>query len=128
MDMPPGARRWLWTLDVMGIVTATEVDAKLSEWQSGTVTAAEVHQWAVPRYATHKWEPESDSVNEVLAALDMLDVNLTTIEDVPALKKALRSESAADILKVHFQTIDFAIRNRQLAADPLYARFCRHDV
>lgn len=102
-----------------GTVTAAEIDAKLNEWQSGSV-----HEWAVARYATHKWEPESDSVNEVLAALDMLDANLTTIEDLAALKKALRSESATDILDAHFQTVDFAMRKRQLAADPLYARFC----
>jgi len=109
----------------MEIVSAADIDAKLTEWQSGAATAAEVHEWAVARYATHKWEPESDSVNEVLAELDMLDVNLTTIADVPALKSALRSESAADILAAHFQAIDFAARKLQLAADPLYERFCK---
>lgn len=108
----------------MGIVTAVEIDAKLNEWQLGTVTTAEIHDWAVTRYATAEWEPESDSANEVLSFLDMLDVNLTTLEDVPALKEALRSENAADILDAHFQTVDFAMRKRRLAADPFYARFC----
>jgi hypothetical protein len=63
-------------------------------------------------------------VNEVLANLDMLNINLVTPEDIPTLLAALRADNFEALLSDHFATVDLASRRSQLAAIPLYARFC----
>ena len=108
----------------MAVVTADTVESKLRKWQAGETTAAEVHDWAENTYMVSSWEPESDAVNEVLAQLDMLDMNLVTTDDIPVLVAALRSEHFESLLDDHFASIDWKLRKSQLSAVPLYAPYC----
>lgn len=70
-------------------ITREQLDHLLSDWCAGRMTATTVHDWAVNRYAVSDFTPEDAIVNEVLARLDMLDANLTTADDVPALRRLL---------------------------------------
>ena len=108
----------------MAVITAAIVESRLREWQAGRVTAAQIHEWAENTYAVSAWEPESDSVNEVLAQLDMLDMNLVTPDDIPALIAALRSDDFEALIADHFATVDFLGRRTQLAGVSPYAPFC----
>ena len=71
------------------VITRDELRTVLDDWQSGKRTPGDVHEWAEARYATHAWECEDDVANEVLAALDVLDMNLLTRDDVPVLRAML---------------------------------------
>ena len=111
------------------LVTRSELRHLLSSWQAGALSAAAVHAWAEARYAVSSFEPEDEAVNEVLANLDKLDMNLITVEDVPALQQLLGDnaeslERALASYDAYFSRVDFARRRQQLAEDPLYARFC----
>ena len=108
----------------MAVVTADIVESKLRQWKTGQVSAAEVHDWAEKTFAVDSWEPESDAVNEVLAELDMLDMNLVIPDDIPVLVTALRAKNFEALLSEYFSKIDFELRKSQLSADPLYAPFC----
>jgi hypothetical protein len=109
----------------MAVITADTVESKLRKWQAGEVTTTEIHDWAENTYAVSASEPESDAVNEVLAQLDMLNMNLVTKDDIPALVAALRSKDFESLLEEHFATVDLNLRKSQLAEIPLYAPFCR---
>jgi hypothetical protein len=66
-------------------------------------------------------------VNEVLSLLDMLDVNLTTPADVPALQQLLAShpevlESAVIRYDQYARGLDLGERRRTLSVDPVYAK------
>jgi hypothetical protein len=112
------------------IVTRAEVRQVLLDWEAGRVSASEVHGWAEGHYAVAHTEPEDEVVNEVLARLDMLDVNLVVAADVTALKRLLDAQPAGltEALNEYgacVESIDLSRRRRELAGDPLYGRFCR---
>jgi hypothetical protein len=101
----------------------------LQAWQEGRMAPGEVHSWAEERYAAPAFEPEDEVANEILGCLDMLDINLTTVEDVPVLLEALdvsagNVTAAQTLLSLHAEAIDVKARRRSLAGDPLYAPFC----
>ena len=83
-------------------VTREEVAQKLSEWASGRTSSAEVHGWASALFLSEDvdfadWEGDEDSVTkEVLGALDLLDMNLVTPQDVPALLAFLGTHLLVD--------------------------------
>ena len=108
----------------MAVVTAASVESRLRDWQAGRITAAQMHEWAENTYAVSFWEPESDAVNEVLAQLDTLDMNLVTPDDIPVLIAALRSDDFEGLIADHFATVDFRTRRTQLAGVSPYAPFC----
>ena len=71
-------------------VTRAELILLLKEWQADRLSAAEVHEWAEQRYLPADFEVDDDDASgsaaaEVLARLDMLDINLITVEDIPRL-------------------------------------------
>lgn len=75
----------------MKTITREDIKNILMSWQKGDISAHEIHQWASDNYPNddveyNDWEGnEEESVsNEVLAALDMMDMNLTTTKDIPA--------------------------------------------
>lgn len=106
----------------------TDVTSILSQWKAGLLTNAQVHEWATDRYAVVAWEPEDGAVNEVLACLDVMDMNLVTVEDVAALLAALgqeTAEAAAEAMGAYQDTVDLAARKRRLADEPFYSRFCK---
>lgn len=111
------------------VVTRDDLRTVLEDWQSGKRTSGEVHEWAEARYAVDGWECEDDVANEVLAALDVLDMNLVTREDVPVLQVMLQlppgqGARAAELLDAHFQETSLNDRKKSLASDPTYAPFC----
>jgi hypothetical protein len=112
------------------VVSRNELRGLLDEWSRGNQTAAQVHDWAEARYAVDAWSCEDDVVNEVLAELDTLDMNLLTSEDIPVLNAMLelprgQATLAHDLLKSHFAKVSLDARKKELAADPTYAPFCR---
>jgi hypothetical protein len=111
------------------LITRDDLGTVLKDWESGERTASQVHAWAEERYAVHAWECEDDVTNEVLAALDMLDVNLLTRDDVPVLRAMLElpagsAAHAAEVFDTHFEQVDLDERKRNLARERLYAPFC----
>ena len=112
------------------IGTRAEVRRVLFDWEAGRVSATEVHGWAEERYAVSNSEPEDAVVNEVLARLDMLDVDLLVAADVPALKRLLESHpsrlpEALTEYEAYVGAVDVPRRQRELAGDPLYRPFCK---
>lgn len=106
------------------IVPREDVVDLLQRWSRGSVTAQFVHEWAVARYAVSSYEPESTVVNEVLGALDMLDVNLTVPADIPAFLDALalppdQAGEAAKLLERQWASIDVEQRRLLCQDDPL---------
>ena len=105
----------------------TDVASTILQWKAGLLTSVQVHQWATDRYAASAWDPEDGAVNEVVARLDMMDMNLVTVEDAAVLLAALgegTAEDAAQAMDAYQDTVDFVARKRKLADDPLYSRFC----
>lgn len=72
-----------------------------------------------------EYETESDNVNEILARLDMLDMNLTTIEDIPVLVSALKADNYISILEKHNSKIDIVKRKKELQNLSPYKEFCK---
>ena len=106
----------------------TDVASILLQWKAGMLTNAQVHDWATDRYAVAAWDPEDGAVNEVLASLDMMDMNLVTVEDVAALLAALgekTAEGTAQAMDAYRDTVDLVARKHSLVDDPLYSRFCK---
>jgi hypothetical protein len=101
------------------------------------MTAHELHEWAEGNYLNdgvqyEDWdEIEEHSVtNEVLAELDMMDMNLMTTEDVPAYLDFLETppalfEEGYKRLQQCLEQIDIKKRAAALSADPFYERFCQ---
>lgn len=105
----------------------TDVAAILRQWKAGLLTHPQVHDWATDRHAVDAWDPEDGAVAEVLACLDMMDMNLVVAEDADVLLAALgekTAERAAQALDAYQDTIDLKARKLRLAGDPFYARFC----
>jgi hypothetical protein len=119
------------------LLTRADLTAILTRWLNGDLTADQVHQWAEERAASSRFEvddweeAESKSVaNEVLMALDMLDMNLMLPEDIAFYLEFLSTPEG------HFDTgyrkwqdalqrIDYSSRKEALQAIPLYAPFCK---
>ena len=108
----------------MSTITAFEIEKILKSCIQGEIQESDVHQWAEARYAVDEYETESEAVNEVLALLDMLDMNLTTKEDFPAFIKALTSPDYLNVISEHDAGVDIDKRKEQLKDNPLYAKFC----
>ena len=111
------------------MITRDELRTLLADWQSGKRTSGEVHDWAGARYAVAAWECEDDVTNEVLAALDVLDMNLLTRYDAPVLQAMLQllpgqAARAAELLDAHSQEVNLDERKKSLASEATYAPFC----
>lgn len=70
------------------IIKRDELARILTEWQTGRMSSADVLSWADALYPSDNvdyedWEGDKSVTNEVLAALDMLDMNLALPEDAP---------------------------------------------
>jgi hypothetical protein len=112
-----------------GLITRDDLRSLLTAWHAGSHSAADVHSWAEARFAVDAWECEDDVANEVLAQLDMLDMNLVTRDDVPALLAMLdvpsgQGAGASQQFEARISSSDLERRKKQLATDPTYAPFC----
>jgi len=52
-----------------------ELIKTLRDWQNGTLTASQVHEWGENHFP-YSGEPHDEVTNEVLQRLDILDMNL----------------------------------------------------
>lgn len=99
------------------------------------MTAEQTHDWAEDmhmRVELDDWEDgeEHSVANEVLAALDMLDMNLILPEDIPIYLRFLntpmgRFAEGYSEFQDALERIDYTARQKALATIPIYARFCR---
>jgi len=108
------------------VVTRQEIIDLLNSWRAGKRDAQSVYDWANERYATERWNTEDDIVNEVLSELDILDINLTTTDDIPVFLEVLalppgQVYEATCRLKAHASTFSLEARKQQCRKDPFYA-------
>ena len=108
----------------MQLVSQTEVERVLRNWQAGALTEVQVHEWAELRYAVDAYEPESPACNAVLAELDCMNVNLLTAADIPLLFEALNTPEFENILSALGNSATIESRKRALRSHPFYAQFC----
>ena len=121
------------------VVKVTEIRPEdvlqvLDAWANSQLSPAEVHAWAEQRYAASRYdvadwdEQDRSRCNQVLAELDMLDMNLLTSADVAALRRFLLDSGDFDLsletLEQELAARDLSDRMMALREDPLYAPFC----
>lgn len=66
----------------MPLVSRKDLQELLESWRVGRIAAKDVQAWAEARYQVDEWEAEDSVVNEILAHLDALDMNLIIVDDV----------------------------------------------
>jgi hypothetical protein len=118
------------------LLTRADLATVLTQWLDGRLTAHQVHEWAEERagndtFDVDDWEGiESNSVaNEVLRALDMLDMNLMLPDDIPFYLEflgTLEGQFYEGYRKWQdaLNRIDYGARKEALRANPLHAPFC----
>ena len=108
------------------VITRAALSHLLEQWRRHEVTHGQVHAWAEARYAVSAYTPEDEVANEVLAALDILDMNITTDAEVPYLLAALQAADADEAARI-LQSIPFDLeaRRKQCGSDPVYGPFLR---
>ena len=113
------------------VVTRADLVAVLREWQAGRLSATEVHEWAEARYLPGDFEVDDEEESgsaavEVLARLDMLDINLITVDDIPDYLELLQSPQGTlpeslERFEAKQAVIDFQARQVALATTEPYA-------
>ena len=106
----------------------------LTDWQSGRMSSAEVLSWADALYPSsdvdyEDWEGDDSVTNEILAALDMLDMNLALPEDAPIYMEFLSTPigqlaSGHAMFQHRLDQIDYDSRRKSLRHVFPYSPFC----
>ena len=109
----------------MEIITANHMYSILEAWAEGSMSEADVHAWAEDRYAVNAYEPESEAVNEVLAQLDQMNINLLMRTDVPLLREALSAQRPQDLFDKIYVEVPVAERKKLLRNNFFYRAFCQ---
>jgi len=107
-------------------ITRADLREVLGRWQRQELSHTLVHEWATARYAVPGFTCDDEVTNEILAALDMLDMNLTTEAEVPYLLDALDStdaDRASSILTS--MPLDREALRLRYSDDPVYGPFLR---
>jgi len=112
------------------LITRHAIREVLLHWQAGEVASRFVLDWANERYGGKAWDTEDEIVDQVLLELYSLDMNLTTVEDVPHLLHVLtiprgRIGSVMALHRDYARSIDIQARRLALAKDPLYGPYCK---
>ncbi|WP_428382966.1 hypothetical protein [Nevskia ramosa] len=110
------------------VLHRSDVATVLREWAAGVLSSEQVFKWANAHFAIEAWDAEDGAVNEVMAQLDTMDMNLVTSEDAPILLAALEAktaEGAAEVIGSHNAVIDWSARKQRLSSEPLYSPFCK---
>ena len=117
------------------VVSRVEVANVLRQWQDRALTVSQMHEWAEGLYLPgdidfddNEGELEDSAVKEVLASLDLLDMNLVTADDVPIYLEFLNTpvgqfQEGYRRFQAALATIDYEKRRVALAGDPFYASF-----
>jgi hypothetical protein len=118
------------------ILKRDELAQKLKDWQAGRTSTEELLRWADALYPSddvdyEDWEGDDSITNEVLAALDMLDMNLALPEDAPIYLDFLSTpagqfQAGYTRYKHALDQIDYASRRMSLRNVPLYAPFLQN--
>jgi hypothetical protein len=123
------ARRSIAALDAflvvkhMSILTREKLRSVLVDWQAGALQPLEVLEWAEESV---ELESQSDEViKEILSRLDILHLNLVTVEDVPVFLQVLdtpteRWREALNLLENHENNIDWEARKERYQDHPFY--------
>ena len=120
-------------------ITRQILQQKLQAWAAGILAAADVHKWVMDLQLDgpcefEDWETYADAQfsvsKEVMAELEMLDINFITVNDIPTFTEFLDTKAgdfeAAYILFIErLQAIDPAERMKMLKSTEPYARHCR---
>ena len=121
----------------MEIVTREETREKLREWQSGDISTDAIQTWASERwmsdhhtYEDWEYDGEVSASNDVLAAIDMLDINLTTKEDAKIYIEFLDTPlgeypKGHSRMKEKIRLIDFDARKQSLRDIAPYSSFLK---
>jgi hypothetical protein len=113
-------------------IERNEILALLDQWQSGAIDEREVHEqaeWLIeqvgewPNYPEH--DPRSIAM-EVLSQLEVLNYELITPEDIPAMQAFLHTplgkESQGWIdWQRYWDSLDLESRKRKLESNPYYS-------
>ena len=120
------------------LISRKDVREKLIEWQSAQIKSTDIHEWAENIYASSRfhfddWFGLDDAynsvTNEVLSHLDQMNMNLTTVDEIPAFLACLDSPVEHTKVAIHelsksLSKVDVHDRKGRLRSDPLYAPFC----
>src|SRR4051794_29665852 len=118
------------------ILNRDELDQKLKAWQAGRISSEDLLRWADALYPSNDvdyedWEGDDSVTNEVLAALDMLDMNLALPQDAPIYLDFLSTPAGqfqAGYARYNqaLDRIDYTSRRTSLRNVALYAPFLRN--
>lgn len=118
------------------ILKRDEVVEKLRDWQAGQISSEYLLHWADALYPSddvdyEDWEGDDSVTNEILAALDMLDMNLALPEDAPIYLTFLSTpagnfQAGYAEYKRALDAIDRTARRTKLQGVPLYAPFLQN--
>jgi hypothetical protein len=118
------------------ILRRNEVAQKLREWHGGRLSSEDLLQWADSLYPSddvdyEDWEGDDSVTNEVLAALDMLDMNLSLPEDAEIYLDFLSTpvgqfQTGYAKYKQALERVDRVSRRASLRNVPLYAPYLQN--
>ena len=120
----------------MKTVGREQILDKVGQWSRGTITPVEMHAWVTDlllggdiEYEDWEGDGRFSVTREVLAELEMLDMNLITRDDAPIFIEFLRT-SAGDFETGYIafisrlQSIDPDERRQSLKNTEPYAKYC----
>jgi hypothetical protein len=117
------------------ILSCNEVANVLKNWVEGKISSRAVHDWANALYLKddveyEDWEDDESITNEVIGALDMLDMNLAVAEDALIYLDFLAAPKgsfakAYAFYRKRLEAIDYESRRKELRDDPPYAPFLK---
>ena len=108
----------------VALVRREELRSVLARWQHGELSHSQVYDWSNEHFGLEQMDGGDSVVNEILAHLDIMDVNLTTPDDVPIFLAMLDADSEADateLLRRHGDALDLDVRITKWRTDPFYA-------
>jgi hypothetical protein len=111
----------------VALVVAGELRDVLLKWQRGELRHVEIYEWTTERFGLEQMESGDPIVNEILGLLDIMDVNLTTPDDIPTFLRMLDEHSEVDALRIlqfHGEHLDLDERMAKWKSDPFYGQFC----
>jgi len=102
----------------------------VSQWETGALSEIEVHEKAEELWEQNEWpqlgegNPHSIEI-EVLSQLEILNHQLITTEDIPAIVNFLRTPSGQEkngweAWRQYWENIDLEARKRTLKDNPYY--------
>jgi len=130
--------KWTAQLNCMPtrILKREEVAQKLRDWHRGRISSQELLRWADAIYPSDDvdyddWEDDNSVTSEVMAALDMLDMNLSLPEDAPVFLEFLSTPAGQFQVgytkyRQALDQIDYPSRRASLRDVPFYAPFLQN--